>query len=257
MNRWKAAALHLGISALVIASVLGLVLWLWYPPALLRMSQLDHLIAIIALVDVTAGPLLTLIVYKQGKPSLRFDLAVIGAIQLALLTYGLHTLAQVRPVFLVGVIDRFEIVAANEITPDDLQQAQPPYDRLSWTGPQRVGAVLPHDRALREQILDRALAGSDIHVMPRYYVPFDQVRTALSERAKPIDRLLANASSSERDAILAAMQALPQDQLHYLPLHGSRGTALMLMDAVSGEPVAPAYIDPWAIQARGADKEGH
>ena len=33
LNRWSAFALHLAVSALIAATVVGLVLWLWYPRA--------------------------------------------------------------------------------------------------------------------------------------------------------------------------------------------------------------------------------
>lgn len=255
MNRWKAAALHLCISALVVVSLLAVVLSLWYPAELLRMSRVDTLIAIIAAVDVTAGPLLTLIVYKKGKPSLRFDLAAIGLIQAALLGYGIYTLAQVRPVFLVGVIDRFNIVGANEIDPADLAQAKPPYNNLSWTGPQRVGAALPLDATLRSHIFDRALAGNDVHTLPRYYVRFEDVRQTLLERAPLVSDFLPSATADERAALLR-VGGDNVASLRYVPLQGVRGTAMMLLDPKSGDPVEPVAVNPWAARAPEAAPQG-
>lgn len=243
MNRWKAAATHLALSLIVIASLFGIVLTLWYPPALLRMSQLDSLIVTIAVVDIVAGPLLTLIVYKQGKRSLRFDLAVIAAIQLALLSYGLHTLAQVRPVFLVGVVDRFEMVAANDIEPADLAAAAPEFRHLSWTGPIRVGAAIPADADEANRVLARALAGSDIQTLPRYYVPFDQVQAGLLARSLPVADLLTSATPDERDALQRAGDG--RADLRYVPLSGRRGSAIMLLAPATGELIGPADIDPW------------
>lgn len=245
MSRWKAAGIHLAISATVIGTIFGLILLLWYPPALLRMSDLGNLVGVIAGVDVVAGPLLTLLVYKTGKATLKFDLAVIALIQAALLAFGLYTLAQVRPVFLVGIIDRFEIVAANEIEPQDLEAAAPEYKHLSWTGPVRVGAELPFDAGLRAAILDRALAGSDVHVQPRYYVPFERVLPALQSRAKPINALLDLLAADERARLIKAAADRPHDTVRYLPIHGTRGLALMLVDADTGTPIAPVDADPW------------
>src|SRR5688572_25117692 len=134
MSRWKAGCIHLALSALVILSLLGLVLWLWYPPALLHMSGVDRLIVLIAVVDLTVGPVLTTVVYRAGKPGLRFDLTVIACLQLLLLGYGMTVLSKTRPVYLVGAIDRFELVTAKDISEEDIALASPPYRTLSWTG---------------------------------------------------------------------------------------------------------------------------
>ena len=66
-------------------------------------------------VDLVLGPLLTLIVYKQGKPGLKFDLSFIAAVQVAALIYGSYTLHSERPHFLVFAIDRVTLVALSGI----------------------------------------------------------------------------------------------------------------------------------------------
>ncbi len=50
---------------------------------------MTEIFLLLLLIDVVLGPLLTLIVYKKGKRTLVMDLAVIAALQLAALTYGL------------------------------------------------------------------------------------------------------------------------------------------------------------------------
>lgn len=255
MTRWKAASIHLAISALIVVTVCAIVLTLWYPLELLRMSELDILIGIIAAVDLVAGPLLTLIVFKQGKPSLRFDLTVIGLIQAALLAYGVYTLALMRPVFLVGAIDRFNMVAANEVTADDLAQAKPPYNRLSWTGPQKVGAMLPDDAAQRMEIFDRAMGGHDLHTLPQYFVAFESVRESLLSRAQLVSTILPHVTAKERDALYRT-GGEDVAKLRYLPIQGARGSALMLLDPASGEPVAPVAVDLWPTSTPQAAPQG-
>mgnify|MGYP006177027661 CR=1 FL=1 len=142
MNRWKAASIHLAISFAVLATIAGILLWRWYPPSLLELARADHLLLVLAAVDLTLGPLLTLVVYKAGKPSLRFDLTVIAVLQVAALLYGLSVFWAGRPVYLVGVVDRFELVAAGDLAERDLADAAPPFDRLPLGGLQTVGAVL-------------------------------------------------------------------------------------------------------------------
>ena len=52
-------------------------------------------------IDVILGPLLGLLVYKEGKKSLKFDLSVIILIQIAALCYGVFSIEQGRPAWLV------------------------------------------------------------------------------------------------------------------------------------------------------------
>ena len=75
MSRWKAASIHCSISALVGLIVGFLLFGLWYPPPYFHAAGADELILLLVGVDLTLGPLLTLIVFRSGKRGLKFDLA--------------------------------------------------------------------------------------------------------------------------------------------------------------------------------------
>lgn len=250
MSRWKAGLLHLALSALVILTVLGLVLWLWYPPALLPMSGVDRLILLIAIVDLTVGPVLTTIVYRAGKKGLRFDLAVIATLQLALLGYGLSVLSTTRPVYLVGVLDRLELVTAKDIDEEDIALAPPQYRRLSWFGADVVGARMPTDSESRTALAFDGFSGRDLHNQPRYYVPYADVKSELLAKAKPLTSLMERANAEERDILAGALDGRSPDAIRYLAIRSPRGTALMRVDAMSGDLLGPVGIDPWLIEER-------
>lgn len=245
MSRWKAAGLHLLLSAAVISTVAMLVMWLWYPLALLHVAGIDRLIGLIALVDVTVGPLLTLIVYKHGKRGLKFDLSLIALVQAALLGYGLHTLSLKRPVFLVGVVDRFELVTANQISEQDLQAAQPPYNHLSWTGAMLVGAPLPEDPQQRSDLMFEAIEGHDIHVQPRYFAALERVLPSLFERALPLSAMIEQAPPLEKNVLREAGANAPDAEIAALPLATSNGNATMLLDRRTGALLGPVAVDFW------------
>ena len=99
-SRWKAAGIHFSLSVVLVSLVFVGLIALWYPPELWRMAKVGGLVMILASVDVTLGPLLTLAVFKHGKRGMKFDLAVIALLQIAGLVYGLHVMFQSRPVFL-------------------------------------------------------------------------------------------------------------------------------------------------------------
>lgn len=109
MTRWKASAIHFAISFVVLASLFTIILFRWYPPALFGMAKAGPLLAVLAGVDLVLGPLLTLIIYRPGKKGLKFDLVVIAILQVAALAFGLHTVWQSRPAYIVATTDRFHL----------------------------------------------------------------------------------------------------------------------------------------------------
>lgn len=247
MSRWKAAFIHLLISFFVVGSVAAYIIYFWYPPALMHMAKADRLLMLIGGVDLVVGPLLTLIIYKAGKKHLKLDLAIIALIQFSFLTYGLYTTWNSRPVFLVAVPDRFELVFANEITAKKLSQARlAKFKTLSMTKPLLVGAQMPNNRKEAEDIILSAVNGQgDIQTMPKYFVEYSQVSMALLARGKPLEAG-KNLSESDAKAMQAAAQAYghsPQE-LRYLALASSRDFAVMLVKADTAELVGPVNIDP-------------
>src|SRR4051812_36214776 len=141
MSRWRASGIHLLLSAAMAAAVLAFMLSVWYPGPLFEAAGGSHLIFILVAVDVTLGPLITLIIFKTGKPGLKFDLAVIATLQVAALAYGMHTVYLARPVYLVFTKDRFDLVSAKDLDPADLGKAAPEFEHLPLGRPRYIAAV--------------------------------------------------------------------------------------------------------------------
>ena len=114
-TRWQAAAIHLGISAAIALAVVGAMRIAWYPAPYFDAAGGAMLLLLLVGVDVVVGPLLTLVVYSPQKKHLHADLAVIAALQLAALAYGVSVMYGARPVYVAFAGDRFELVAANAI----------------------------------------------------------------------------------------------------------------------------------------------
>ena len=231
MRRLKAAGIHLCLSFLVIGTIVGLVFHFWFPHRLYLIAGLSQLFQTMLVIDLIAGPALTLVVYKQDKRLLRRDLTVIGIAQAAFLAYGLHTTWASRPVLLVGAIDRLTLIFANEIRPADLREGRLPQARnLSWTGPRLVATQMPDNEAEREQLMFAAIAGgTDIDRLPKYYVPYASAAPALLLRARPLDARVADTDVQDTGR--------QRGQLRALPVTSSRGDATMLVDAATGEPL--------------------
>jgi hypothetical protein len=89
------------------------------------------LLKILVGVDVTIGPLLTLIIFDTRKKSLRFDLSVIAFLQIVALAYGVYIMFEARPVYTAFVKDRFEVVPADQLDAVDLAEGPAEYRMLS------------------------------------------------------------------------------------------------------------------------------
>lgn len=88
LNRWQAFLIHLGLSAAIYLALLYLIVFIWYPQPYFAADGGWQGVRLITGVDLVLGPLLTLIVFKAGKPGLRRDLTLIGILQTVALAWG-------------------------------------------------------------------------------------------------------------------------------------------------------------------------
>lgn len=258
MTRWKASAIHLALSVLVLATIAAVLVWRWYPPGLFGMANADKLLLIIAGVDIVIGPLLTLVVYKPGKKTLKFDLTVIALLQMAAMGYGLNTVWQSRPVYMVAVVDRFQLVFANELDPRDLADAPVPYRKLPWLSVDTIAALLPADHSERQDLLFLTLdTGKDLHLLPRYYAPYPEATGELLAHAMPATDLAAQLPSNDSGVLTHAIGAtrIPPEWLVAVPIASGRGDATMLLDARDGVIVGPVAVDPWSVFSAWAGRK--
>lgn len=247
-ERLKAGAMHLALSATVGLAVVVLVLFAWYPAPMANLHGVGTILAIMLAVDVVLGPLFTLILFDRRKKNLALDLAAVAAVQLLALAYGLHTVQQGRPTFVVLVKDRFEVVSPAEILPSARKAAQGnPLAVPDPTGPRWVAARLPDSAAERNAMLLEALEkGHDIQHHPRLYVAYEsQARQAL-ERALPLSKLreLNPAMQAQIDAAIGR-SGLREADLAYLPLRGPVRDAAVLVSRIDTRVVQVMALRPW------------
>ncbi|HEY0232351.1 MAG TPA: TfpX/TfpZ family type IV pilin accessory protein [Dokdonella sp.] len=244
MSRWKAAAVHLSISAGLGLIVAALLLLVWYPPPYGQVAGARKLVILLVGVDLVLGPLLTFVVFKPGKRGLKFDLAVIAILQAAAFVYGLSVVLENRPVFLVAVVDHFVLVTAGEIAPADLAQgSREEFRRLPWTGARLVGAVMPTAVEERNRLVFEALAGKDLQNLPRTFVEYAAVARSFLAQAKPLERLRRTypvaAAAAEQ---WARSQKRDTESLLWAPVVARNGELAMLLDRESGQPLKPLAI---------------
>jgi hypothetical protein len=247
LNRWQASALHLALSAAIAALVVTLMLVVWYPQQYFAAMGGDTLIMILIGVDVVVGPLITLIIFDPKKKHLRFDLAVIAALQLAALTYGVSVVFEARPVYNVFVVDRFEVIAANAVDVESLAKAGAQFRSLPLTGPRIIAARQPDDaKRLADIALSALDGGPDLANLADLYVPYAQFRQDAAKVARPLADL-AKRQPQEAAAIRAfvAASGRAEDAVGFLPMKARNRDMAVILDNKSGEFLGILPVHPW------------
>jgi hypothetical protein len=250
-NRRAASAAHFALVAVLLGAILVACLW-WYPKGLFMSARGIDVFVLIAATNLVVGPLLTFIVYVPGKKGLAFDLAVIAALQAAALGYGLHVLHESRPVFLVFVKDRFELVRANGIPPAHLERARgTPYGEFPIDGPRILGAALPLDPEERRRIVYATISniGLDLHHFPHLYVPYDQVRSEVRARAAPIARLRElNPGASREINRLVSASGRAEAAIGFLPVRAAKRDLAAIIELGNADLLQVVALRPWTLQ---------
>ena len=238
-RRVRAAGIHLLISSAVAALAGALVFGLWYPGAYRQLAGGRELFLLVTSVDVVLGPLLTFAVFnlKKGWPHLRRDLAMIGAIQLVALAYGMHTVYEARPVAMVFEVDRFRVITAGEVYVPELPKARPEYRSLPLTGPWMLGIRSAVGVAERNDALVMGVSGIDLGQRPQFWQPYAESTAEALGRARPLATLLAKYPGLAGD-VKAGLQELKIDETSakFLPLMGRGGDWVVILDS-AGQPV--------------------
>ncbi|GJM12391.1 MAG: hypothetical protein DHS20C12_07940 [Pseudohongiella sp.] len=137
MSRWRAGATHFVISLVIFLGLLAIILLLWYPGILFNIDRGWAGLQLVIGVDLVAGPILTLVVFKSGKKSLKFDLSCIALFQAACMAAGMWIIYSERPIALVLAYDTIYSIDTEEFLnygqdPQLLEEFPGPYPKLVY-----------------------------------------------------------------------------------------------------------------------------
>ncbi len=246
-SRLQAGLLHLGGSIAIAIAVICVVYLRWYPEPFASLQGVGSVLPILVVVDMSLGPVITTFIANpiKSRNELALDIGLIVLIQIVALAYGVSTIYEGRPTYVVFAVDRFEVVAYNEIVRDSLERADfsiiPPPDLLGFAV---VGSSMPLAPEEREKILTSSLnGGADLAQMPEYFVPFDSQKATAATRAHPA-RLLADEpmDPQRRDTLLELLE--DHANLGFLPLMGTSRDGVVLLDRTTGNIVRMMDIAP-------------
>jgi hypothetical protein len=239
VTRWQASGLHLLISVAIALAILALLVFVWYPWPLFEAAGGRDLLLILIGVDVVAGPLITLIVFKWGKRGMKLDLAMIGAVQLAALLYGTHIMFLARPAFIVFVKDQFQVAAAVDLEPAELEKAKYlQFKHPPLSGPILAYAEIPADPAEKQKLAQAAFGGLDMEYFPQHFVPYRDRAQEVLKQAWPLARMRKDEPLAAKvvDEYLARSGTKEAD-VRFLRLRARQAWVAVLIDAKTAEPV--------------------
>ena len=246
-DRLRAAAIHLGLSALLAALAAVLVFALWYPWPYRELSGGRDLFLLVVAVDVVLGPLITFAIFDRAKSraGLRRDLAVVVALQLAGLLYGLWTVQLARPVHMVFEFDRFRVVHRSDV-PQDLEGAAPAGIEVApWTGPTLLAVRPFHSEQEKFEATTAALQGIALASRPDLWQAYADAMPRVLEAAHPLAQLKSRfaARSAEIDAAVREAQRSEAD-VAWLPVVGRKAQAwTVLLDKRTAAVLAYLPLD--------------
>lgn len=233
ISKLTAFFIHLGISLAIALLAMLLVFFIWYPAPLHTALGVTKIFLLLLLIDVVLGPILTFIVYKKGKRTLVMDLTVIAALQLAALTYGLWTVAEGRPAWLVFGGNHFELVRKVDIEPHDLSREP------SWWGPEWVSIQEPLklNHSLFSSNTD---SNQSLYRQPKNYRELSQDKNRIKRRALPISLLEENNNKDKLDAVLKKWPIADG----WLPLQGKEQNMVVLIHKDTADVLAIVDLRP-------------
>ena len=245
-DKLKAFLIHLTISAAIIAVVFMLIFFYWYPRPYFEANGAWSVIRVLVIVDLVMGPLLTLVLFKKGKPGLVFDICMVALVQVAALVYGIQVIYGERPYYLAFAVDRFEVIGKVEI--DQSQLNYPELKLKPKKGPILVFTDFPKDKKEREKFLFSVVMDGqpDLERRPEYYHPYLSHKDKVIEKAKPLRELIERDEKNklEIDKFLDRQGGSQEDYL-FLPLVGKNNDLALAIDKVTGLPVDGISADPW------------
>jgi hypothetical protein len=237
----------LAFSALIAITIVVLMLALWYPGPYFTAMGGQTLVVVLVGVDVVLGPLITLIIFDTKKKSLKFDLGAIAALQVAALAYGCYVMFEARPVYNAFIVDRFDLIAANQLDRETLEKGPPQFRSLPLTGPKVIAVRRVDDPKRQMDITMNALSGGrDLSEIPEFYVPYSDYALQAGARARPLAEL-EKKQPSQVEAIRKFVRdsGRKAEEIGFLPMKARNQDMTVVVEIATGAIVGFLPVEPW------------
>ncbi|MBS7777456.1 hypothetical protein [Acidovorax sp. CCYZU-2555] len=239
-ERIKVAAAHAALSLIIAIGISAIVFKVWFPREISEITGSTSLYWLVISMDVLCGPLLLLFIWnpEKSRRALLTDATIVAAIQLTALAYGVWTIHQIRPVYIVFEIDRLRMINATEVDSDDLRKAPDRWRKLPSLGPQLISTRTPKDSAEMLRSIDLSLAGKEPSVRPEMWEEYASAKERIRAASRTLPELLAVYPDMQTAITqLAEKFNVPYSSVIWLPLTSVRSMDwIALIDSRNMEP---------------------
>jgi hypothetical protein len=240
--RLRGFLIHLAVSVALGLTATGIIFLIWYPSPLEQAIGVTSIVLILLGVDVVAGPLLTFAVCKQGKKSLKYDLMLIVLVQISAFIYGIHIIAQGRPVWIVFNKDSFIAVQAFEMKHNYMEKAKSEYQVTSFSGPGWVALHYPSDTEQKRVLYESAFKGVDLPRRADFYEPIGNQMELIKQKAQELSQLN---QFNKPEEVKVELAKWPEANA-FLPLNAREIPVSVLIKRETGVVVAIVNLKPWS-----------
>jgi len=249
MIKLKAFLMHFSLSALIISIFLAVVYFIWYPQPFLDLEGGLEILLLLVTVDLILGPTLTFILYRPKKKGLYFDLTMIAIVQITALLYGVNTVYQERPQYIVFSVDRFNTIPASAIDTQTLT------DKSLQTGlfdkPRFVFVEPPRDTENMFKLLEEiGKGGEDIDGRPEFYRDYTKHKKNIVNNKNQLSLTAIIKEFPKQQALIelfAKQQQLKPEQLIFFSLVGKQKNYIIVLNQ-QAIMVGSLAVNPWQIK---------
>lgn len=246
--KFIAAAKHGMVTFLVAVAAYVLVFHVWYPGIFSQLMPGTKLFLLVLGVEVVLGPCMSLVIFNPSKSmrELILDYTLVGAIQLSALVYGVLSVIDSRPVYVVFVKDRLEVVSAIELSEADLAEAAiNEFKEIPRWGPRFICTRPALNADEKKRLLFEEIpAGKDVQHLPRFYRVCEAGELAGSgfdfAKLKSIAESKAKGFDDFNDDVIKL-----DDKKVWLPIIGKMGVWIAVIDSSSSIPEGYIQFDPF------------
>lgn len=246
MIRIKATLLHFALSIILVTLTISAIVYFWYPLKYIGITHFKNIAVLIISIDLVLGPLLTFVVFNPNKKSLRYDLAIIVAIQLSALGYGAYALYETHPLYVTYSQGGFKLINAKDVQPEDA--LYPEYNISKLQSAKLAYVEYPNDlkSALSVAVAEKVKGARKIEQRIEYYKPYLDNKEKILENALNSKLILADTELRQK-IITIKREGKTFDNLVFFPIRGGTQDAIIVLEKDTAKPLATIKSNPWSF----------
>lgn len=241
-SRFYAMGLHGLFSLVLLFIALFFVFRLWYPTPLDKAMGVTQVFWVILAIDLILGPLLTFVIFNPKKKELKWDLLFIVLIQVLAYLYGLHAVAQGRPVWQVFVVDDIELVRAVDLQSDVNIKNDHEYKAKLFSSPRWIAAVYSSNLDIARQQKQDEMFGKSLASRPETYQPLEVRVEKIKAKIRNVDDLFKFNAKKDVEQILSDYKNTKI--IGFLPVKGLESDMTVLIGD-NAQPIQIVDLRPW------------